>query len=64
MGKAHVEERNGVIFCPQGYGKAYVESHGWEGSRIVWAAGKVGIVKYAWVCVYVSVNVGSERGRR
>ena len=24
-----------------------IEAHGWKGSRIVWAVGKVGIVKYA-----------------
>ena len=25
------------------------EVHGWKGSRIVWAVGKIGIVKYAWM---------------
>ena len=40
-----------------------IEDQGWEGSRIVWATGKVGIVKYAWVCVYAPVNARSGKGR-
>ena len=34
-----------------------IETHGWKESKIVWAIVKVGIVKYAWVCVYATVNV-------
>ena len=40
-----------------------IETHEWKESRIVWAVGKIGIVKYAWVCVDALVNVGNERGR-
>ena len=32
-------------------------------SRILWAVGKVGIVKYAWVCVYTPVFARSRKGR-
>ena len=34
-----------------------IEAHGWKGSRIVWADGKVGIVKRAVLCVCVCVYV-------
>ena len=37
-----------------------IEEHGLKGSRIVWAVGKIGIVKFAWVYVYAPVN--AERG--
>ena len=40
-----------------------VEEHGWKGSRIVWAVSKIGIIKYAWVCVYAPVNKRSGKGR-
>ena len=40
-----------------------VNDHGWKGSRIVWLTGKVGIVKYAWICVYAPVNVKTKKGR-
>ena len=36
-----------------------IEAHGWKGTRTEWVVGKVGIVKYAWVCVYADVNVRS-----
>ncbi len=29
----------------------------------MWAVGKIGIVRYAWMCVYVPVNVSNGRGR-
>ena len=32
--------------------------HGWKGSRILCKVGKVGIVKYAWVCMYVKSRKG------
>ena len=38
-----------------------IEAHGWKGSRIVRAVGKVVIVKYTWV--YVCTNVRSKKGR-
>ena len=41
-----------------------VTDYGWKGSRIVWVKGKVGLVKYAWVCVYAPVNVKSIKGLR
>lgn len=31
------------------------EGHGWKGSRMVWATGKLEIVKCVWVCIYASV---------
>ncbi len=31
--------------------------------RIVWAVGKIGIVKYAWVCVHTPANVSNGGGR-
>ena len=37
--------------------------HGWNGSRIVWVKGKIGIVKYAWVCVYAPVNMKTTKGK-
>jgi len=40
-----------------------VTEHGWNGSRIVWVKGKVGITKYAWVCVYAPVNMKTTKGR-
>ncbi len=40
-----------------------IEAHGWKGSRIVCAVGKIGIVKYAWVCVYAPVNSSNGRGK-
>ena len=40
-----------------------VNDHGWKGSIIVWLTGKVGILKYALVCVYASVNVRMKKGR-
>ncbi len=27
-----------------------ITDYSWKGSRIVWVKGKVGLVKYAWVC--------------
>ncbi len=41
-----------------------IKAHGWRGSRIVWAVGKIGIVKYAWMCVHAPVNVSNGRGRK
>ncbi len=40
-----------------------IEEQGWRGSRKVWAVGKIGIVRYAWMCVYALVNVSNGRGR-
>ncbi len=40
-----------------------LEDCGWKGTRIVWAKTKVGIVKYAWICIYALVNVKSGKGR-
>lgn len=37
--------------------------HGLKESRIVWATRKLGTVMYAWVCVYVPVNVTNGSGR-
>ena len=39
-----------------------IEAHVWKGSRIVWAVEKVGIVKYAWVCVYAPLKGRSGKG--
>ncbi len=39
------------------------EAQKWKGSRTVWTAGKVGMVKYAWVCVYAPVNARNGKGR-
>ncbi len=42
-----------------------IKVHGWRGSRIVWAVGKIGIVKYVWVSVYALVKASNEEeGRR
>ena len=38
-----------------------VSESGSKGSRIVWVKGKVGIVKYAWVCVYAPVNGNTKK---
>ncbi len=40
-----------------------VTDYGWKGSRVVWVKGKVGLVKYAWVCIYAPVNV-TKKGLR
>lgn len=40
-----------------------VDGHVWKGSRIVWVEGKIGTVKYAWICVYAPVNEASRKGR-
>ena len=40
-----------------------VTEHGWCGSRIVWVKGKIGMVKYAWVCVYAPVNMKTTKGK-
>ena len=40
-----------------------VSDHGWCGSRIVWVKGKIGMVKYAWVCVYAPVNKKTKKGK-
>ncbi len=50
-----------LLFAPRVW--KGIEAHGWKGSRIVWAVGKIGIVKYAWVCVYAPVNSSSGRGK-
>ncbi len=50
-----------LLFAPRVW--KGIEVHEWKGSRIVWAVGKIGIVKYAWVCVYAPVNSSSGRGR-
>ena len=39
-----------------------IEAHGWKSSRIVWVVGKIGIVRYVWVCVYAPVNVRNGNG--
>ncbi len=41
-----------------------VTDYGWKGSRIVWVKGKVGLIKYTWVCIYIPVNATSKRGLR
>ena len=38
-----------------------VSETGSKGSRIVWAKGKLGIEKYAWVCVYAPVNGNTKK---
>ena len=40
-----------------------VNEHGWRGSRIVWVKGKIGMIKYAWVCVYAPVNLKTTKGK-
>ncbi len=40
-----------------------IEAHGWRGSKIVWAVGKLGIVNYAWVCIHALVNASNGRER-
>ena len=40
-----------------------VKEHGWCGSRIVWVKGKIGMIKYAWVCVYAPVNMKTTKGK-
>ncbi len=34
-----------------------------EEHRIVWVKCKIGIVKYAWVCVYAPVNMKTVKGK-
>ena len=41
----------------------HIEAHGWKGSWIVWAVGKIGIVKYAQFYEYEPVNVKSGKSR-
>ena len=36
---------------------------GWKGSRIVWVKSKIGLIKYAWVCVYAPVNKRTLKGK-
>ncbi|MCP5003018.1 MAG: hypothetical protein GY941_03575 [Planctomycetes bacterium] len=40
-----------------------MNDYGWMGSRLVWMTGKIGIVKYAWICVYAPVNVKTKKGK-
>ena len=40
-----------------------IEAHRLKRSRLVWAIGKVEIVKSAWVYVYALVNAKSRKGR-
>lgn len=43
-----------------------IEGHGWKGNGIVWATGKLGTVRYAWVrlcvsfCLYMTMK-GEEK---
>ncbi len=56
------EERKGAHYsCRSECGRVW--KTGWKGTRIVWAKTKVGIVKYAWICIYAPVNVKSGKGR-
>ena len=41
-----------------------VTDYGWKGSRIVWVKCKLGIIRYAWVCVYAPVNMKTTNGRK
>ena len=41
-----------------------VTDYGWKGSRIVWMKCKVGMIKYAWVCVYAPVNLKTVKGKK
>ncbi|MEL7177812.1 MAG: reverse transcriptase domain-containing protein [Pseudomonadota bacterium] len=41
-----------------------VSEWGMIGSRIVWVKGKIGLVKYAWVCVYAPVNKSTKGGKK
>ncbi len=40
-----------------------IDGHGWIGLRIVWMMEKIGMVKYAWVCVYTPVNEKGMKGK-
>ncbi|KAK4327054.1 hypothetical protein Pmani_002500 [Petrolisthes manimaculis] len=40
-----------------------IDGHGRKGTRIVWMTGKIGIVKYAWVCAYAPVNAQTKVGK-
>ena len=40
-----------------------IEAHGWVGFRVVWSVWMAGVVKYAWICMCVPVNVRSSRWR-
>lgn len=38
------------------------DEQGWKGSRAVWAARKLRIIKYTWVCAYAPVNMRRGNG--
>ncbi len=40
-----------------------MDEYGRFGSRTVWMAGKTGMVKCVWVCVYAPVNEKGMRGK-
>lgn len=40
-----------------------VTEYGWNGSRMVWVKGKIGIMSYAWICVCASVTMKTVQGR-
>ncbi|KAK3881606.1 hypothetical protein Pcinc_013952 [Petrolisthes cinctipes] len=40
-----------------------VDGHGWCGTRVAWMTGKIGLIKYAWVCAYAPVNERNKAGR-
>ena len=37
-----------------------IEAQEYKRSMIVWAVGKIGIVKYVWACVYARSKKGKE----
>lgn len=36
---------------------------GWNGSKMVWVGEEHGIVKKAWLCMYVHVNMRTVQGK-
>lgn len=58
-----VQERKGMHYSVSQRVWAEAEGHGWHGLRIVWMMGRLGTVKYAWVCPYPPVNGKGKKGK-
>jgi len=55
--------KEGVAIVVSSRVNSGVSDWGFCGTRIVWIMGKIGLVKYVWVCVYAPVNAKTKKGR-
>ena len=40
-----------------------IKEYGWSGPRVVWLRGKIGMIRYVWVCAYAPVNERTKKGK-